>query len=59
MVVKKEWFDYINLTDGATFPTDLIKRAKTRVKKKIKFPCDTKQRIREIAIHNGWNTQIV
>ena len=49
----------MNLTDGATFPMPLIKFAKTRVNKKIIFPRGTKQRIQEITINNGWNTQIV
>ena len=42
MVIKEEWFSDINLTDGATFPTDLIKRTKTRANKKINFPHGTK-----------------
>ena len=48
----------MNLIDGATFLTPLIKCAKTRINKKIKFPHDPKRRIWEIAINNGWNTQI-
>ena len=46
----------MNLTDGATFLTPLIKREKTRVNQKRLFSCDTKRRIQEIAIKNGWNT---
>ena len=34
VVIEEEWFDAINFTDGATFPTDLIKLAKTRVNQK-------------------------
>ena len=49
----------MNLTDGATFPMPLIKCAKIRVNQKIIFPRETKRRIQEIAINNGWNTQIV
>ena len=49
----------MNLTDGANFPTPMIKRAKTRVNQKINLPCDAKRRIQEIAINNSWNTQIV
>ena len=49
----------MNLTDGATFPTTLIKRVKNRVNQKINLPCDTKRRIRETAINNVWNTQLV
>ena len=30
VVLGEGWFDYMNLTDGVTFPTDLIKRAKYR-----------------------------
>ena len=49
----------MNLTDGATFPAALTKPAKTRINQKIKFLRDTKRRIREISINNGWNTHIV
>ena len=35
VVVEEEWFDHMNITDGATFPKALIKRAKTRVNQKI------------------------
>ena len=49
----------MNLTAGGTFPMALIKRAKTGVNKKIKFPPDTMRRIQESEIINGWNTQIV
>ena len=59
MVIEEEWFDDMNLTDGETFPTTLIKFTKTRVNQKIKFLRDTKRRIQEIAINNGWNTHIV
>ena len=45
MVIGEEWFDDMNLTDGETFTTPLIKRAKTRVRPKIFFPRDTKQQI--------------
>ena len=45
VVIEEEWFYGMNLTDGATLPTPLIKRAKTRVKNKINFPRDTKRRI--------------
>ena len=41
----------MNLTDGATFPTDLIKHAKSRINKK-QIPRDTKQNIQEIAINS-------
>ena len=44
---------------NSTFPTPLIKHAKTRVNQKINFTRDTKRRIQEITINNGWNTQIV
>ena len=59
MVIEEEWFNSINLTDGAIFLTFLIKCAKTRVNTKINHPRDTKRRIREIVINNGWKTQIV
>ena len=49
----------MNLNDGGTVLTDLIKRAKIRVNKKINSPRDTRQLIREIVINNGWNKQIV
>ena len=35
MVIEEEWFNDMNLINGATFPTALIKGAKTRVNKKI------------------------
>ena len=50
MVVENEWFDGTNLSDGATFPTALIKRAKKKVNQNIKFLRDTKQYIRKISI---------
>ena len=50
MAILKKWFDDTNLTDGAKFPTALIKCAITRFNQKIKFRRDTKRRIREIAI---------
>ena len=43
MVVKEEWFDEMNVTDGVAFPKTLIKRAKTRVNQKIKYPHITKR----------------
>ena len=49
----------MNLTDGATFLMALIKRAKSRFNQKIKFPRNTKQRICETEIKNGWNPQVV
>ena len=49
----------MNLTNVATFLTALIKRAKSILKQKIKPSRDTKRCIREIAINNGWNTQVV
>ena len=39
VVLGEGWFDYMNLTDGVTFPTDLIKRAKYR--SNIYLPYDT------------------
>ena len=51
-------YDDINFNYGATFPTDLIKCAKTRVNQKINFLCDTKRQIRKIVINNGRNRQI-
>ena len=59
MVVEKLLFDDLNLTDGATFLTDLTHCAKTRANKIIKFPCGTKRHIWKIAINNGWNTHNV
>ena len=58
VVIEEEWFDDMNLTDGATFTMDLIKRAKNMVNQKIFFMRDTKWRIQGIAIKNGSNTQI-
>ena len=46
VVLEEEWFDDITLTESATFPVALIKREKTRVNQKIKFPRCTKRRIR-------------
>ena len=34
MIIEEEWFDDMNLTDGATFLMALVKCAKTRVNKK-------------------------
>ena len=59
VVIEGEYFDDMTLTDGANFPMLLIKRKKTRVNQRIKFPRDTRRRIQEIAINNGWKTQIV
>ena len=59
VAIEEEWFDDMNLTDGATFLTALIKHAKSRFNQKIKFPCDTKRRKQEITINNGWNVLIV
>ena len=47
MVVEEEWFDDEDLTDGTTFPSDLIKHAKSRFNQKIKFPREKK------ATHTG------
>ena len=33
--IEEYWYDYMNLTDGATFLTALIKRAKSRFNQKI------------------------
>ena len=43
----------MNLTDVETFPQAPIKRAKTRVNKKLNFLHDTKRCIWLIAINNG------
>ena len=43
----------MNSTYFATFPTDLIKGAKTIVNQKINFLRDTKRRIQQTAINNG------
>ena len=58
MVIEEEWFDDTNLTNGTTFPTPLIKCAKTRANQKINFLRDTKQYTCKISIKNGWNTHI-
>ena len=49
----------MNLTDGANFPTALIKCATSRFNQKINYPREKKQRIQENSINNDWNTQIV
>ena len=46
----------MNLTDGATFPESLIERVKYIFNVKKRFSRDTKQRIRKIAINNGWKS---
>ena len=56
MVIEEERFDAMNLTDGASFLTALIKNAKNGFNHKTKFPRDTKQRIWKLSINNGWNT---
>ena len=48
----------MNLNDGENFNTALIKRAIYTFNQKIKSPRDTKRRIWEIEINNGWNTHI-
>ena len=37
VVIEEEWFADTNLTDGAIFPTALIKRAKSRINQKLIF----------------------
>ena len=37
VVIDEEWFNDINLTGGANFPTPLIKHAKTGFNKKLIF----------------------
>ena len=59
MVIEEEWFSDMNLTDGETFLTALIKCAKSRFNQKINFPCDTKRCIRYIEINNVCNTQVL
>ena len=41
LVIGGKWYDDKNLTDDATFPTALIKPAKSRFNQKINSPCDT------------------
>ena len=41
-VIEEDWFDDMNLTDGATFSMPLIKCAKTRVNQNRFPPRDTK-----------------
>ena len=52
---EEEYFDDTSLTDGATYLTALIKISKYKFIQMMKFPRETKQRIQEIAINNGWN----
>ena len=59
VVIEEEWFSGMNLTDVSTFPTTLIKWAKSRINQNNNFPRDTKQRIHKITINNDWNTQII
>ena len=59
MLIEEEWFYNINLTDGESFTAALVQRTKTKVNQRMKFLHDTKRRIWEIAINNGWNTQTV
>ena len=59
MVIEEEYFDDMNLTDDTTFLTAPTKRAKTRFNQNNNNCCDTKRNIREIAINNGWNTQVI
>ena len=42
VVIEEEWFDDMNLTDGATYLKALIKHAKNRFNQKIKFPREKK-----------------
>ena len=55
--LRKNGFSDVSLTDGLTFMTALIKRAKSIIN--IFIPHDTKKRRREISINNGYNTQVV
>ena len=59
VVIEEEWFIDMKLTDGATFPTALIKRAKLIFNQKMKIPRDTEQHTQEISTNNGWNTQVI
>ena len=60
VVIEEELFDAMNLTDVTTFPTALIKYAKTIFNIIIKFPCDTRRHIGNILIKNGCvGTQIL
>ena len=54
--MMEQVFYGMNLSDGSTFLTYLIKRAKSRINKKSR---DTKRCIREIEINNAWETQVV
>ena len=49
----------MNLTNVPTFLMPLIKLAKNIVNRKTFSSCDTKQHMLEIAMKNGWSTQIV
>ena len=51
--IEEEWFDDTHLTNGATFLTALIKRAKYRFNHEITLPCETKLCILEMASNNG------
>ena len=59
MFIEEEWFADMNLPDGKTFPTALIKRSKYIINQCFSFSRDKNQLMQEIAINNGWNTQIV
>ena len=59
VIIEEDWFGDMKLTDGATFPTALIKRAKLIFNQKMKIPRDTEQHTQEISTNNGWNTQVI
>ena len=59
VVIEDKWFDDMNLTYGASFPTALIKYKKYRIKQKNNVPRDRKWHIRKIVINNSRKTQIV
>ena len=59
MVIEEEWFSDISLTNDATFPEALIKRANSIFNQKIKFPRDPMLLVHKNAIKSGCNTQVV
>ena len=50
VIIEEERFADINLTDGTTFLTDLIKFEKSIFNQNISFPRDTNQHMHEISI---------
>ena len=57
MVIEEEWFAYMNLTGGATFPMALAKRTKSRINQN-NFHMTQSDAYAKLQINNCWDTQV-